>query len=405
MPAKRALIFIFITVLLNSIGFGIILPVMPSLIVDITGEALHEAARIGGYLAFVYAFMQFFTAPIVGNLSDRFGRRPVLLVSLSIFAIDYLIMGFAPTIAWLFVGRIIAGMTATSFGIANAYIADLFPPEERAQNFGLMGAAFGAGFILGPVIGGFLGDFGPRVPFFATAAIGILNVVFGFFVLPESLDKAKRRPFEVGRANPLGALRELSKYPLVVALLAAVFLYNFAHDSLPAVWSFYVIERYDWTPRDVGFSLGAVGICMMFVQGVVIRPVIPRFGAERVAIFGLLVSAVSFFGYAFASSGWMIYLWIVIGAGAGLIGPAVNSIMSAQIPANAQGELQGAIGSVTSLTYVLSPPVMTQLFAYFSSPSAPVYFPGAAYFLAGVVVLMGLAVFVRTIRRRIAAAA
>lgn len=376
--------FVFVTVLLNSIGFGIILPVLPELIVDITGDPLHEAARYGGWLAFAYASMQFMFSPLAGNLSDRFGRRPVLLVSLFVFGVDYLIMGLAPTLAWLFVGRIIAGTSATSFGIANACIADLFPSEKRAQNFGLIGAAFGVGFILGPVIGGFLGEFGPRTPFFVTAGIAFANALFGLFAIPETLKEEDRRPFRFARANPLGAFRQVGRFPVVTGILGAYFLYMLAHDSLPAIWAFYTMDRYGWGPRDVGFSLGVVGVCMLVVQGFLIRKIIPLLGSKRTAYVGLALTIVAFFGYALSPAGWVMYIWIVVGAGSGLIMPAMNGIMSRQLPANAQGELQGILGSVASSTFIISPVVMTQLFAYFSSPEAPVYFPGAAFALAGV---------------------
>ena len=381
---RWAVTFVFITVLLNSIGFGIILPVLPELIVDITGDPVHEAARYGGWLAFAYASMQFIFSPLAGNLSDRFGRRPVLLVSLFVFGVDYLIMGLAPTIAWLFLGRIIAGTSATSFGIANACIADLFPPEKRAQNFGLIGAAFGVGFILGPVIGGFLGEFGPRMPFFVTAGIAFANALFGLFAIPETLKEEDRRPFRFARANPLGAFRQVGRFPVVTGILGAYFLYMLAHDSLPAIWAFYTMDRYGWGPRDVGFSLGVVGVCMLVVQGFLIRKIIPLLGSKRTAYVGLALTIVAFFGYALSPVGWAMYIWIVVGAGSGLIMPAMNGIMSRQLPANAQGELQGILGSVASSTFIISPVVMTQLFAYFSSSAAPVYFPGAAFALAGV---------------------
>ena len=376
--------FIFVTVLLNSIGFGIILPVLPELIVDITGDPVHEAARYGGWLAFAYASMQFVFSPMAGSLSDRFGRRPVLLVSLFVFGVDYLIMGLAPTLAWLFVGRLIAGTSGATYGIANACIADLFPPDKRAQNFGLIGAAFGVGFILGPVIGGFLGEFGPRTPFFVTAGIAFANALFGWLVIPETLKEEDRRPFRFARANPLGAFRQMGRFPVVAGILGAYFLYMMAHDSLPAVWAFYTMDRYGWGPRDVGFSLGVVGVCMLVVQGFLIRKIIPLWGSKRTAYVGLTLATVAFFGYALSPVGWAMYIWIAVGAGSGLIIPAMNGIMSRQIPANAQGELQGLLGSVASSTFIFSPVMMTQLFAYFSSPVAPVYFPGAAFALAGV---------------------
>lgn len=398
--ANRAVAFILVTVLLNSVGFGIVMPVLPELIVDVTGDPLHDAARHAGWLAFVYALMQFFCAPLAGNLSDRFGRRPVLLVSLFVFGLDYLIMGFAPTLAWLYVGRLVAGMSATSFAIANACVADLFPPEKRAQNFGLMGAAFGVGFILGPVVGGFLGEFGPRTPFFATAAIAFANVAFGWLAVPETLAPEHRRPFRAARANPLGAFRQMARAPLVIGILGAYFLYMTAQNSLPVTWAFFSMERYGWGPREVGVSLGAVGVCMLVVQGFVIRRAIPAWGPERCASAGLALAGVSLLGYALLSpAGWMLYVWIVVGSGAGLVMPALTGVMSRHVTSDAQGELQGAIGSVASATSVVSPPVMTQLFAWFTSPAAPVYFPGAAFALAGVLVFASLFIVRRTLAR------
>jgi DHA1 family tetracycline resistance protein-like MFS transporter len=396
---KAALSFIFITLLLDSIGFGIILPVMPELIMDVTGEPIEQAARYGGWLLFLYALMQFFAAPIMGNLSDRFGRRPVLLISLTAFGLDYMLMGFAPSLMWLVIGRIIAGISASTYGIANAYIADVFPPEERAQQFGLMGAAFGAGFIIGPVLGGLLGELGPRVPFFATAGLAFCNALFGLMVLPETLKKENRRPFELSRAHPVGAITQLARYPLVIGLVGANFIYLLGHHSLPAIWSYYTIEKFAWTPSDIGISLGAVGVFMLIVQAYLIRLAIPRFGPEKTAYFGLAMCAASFFGYALAPVGWVMYVFIVIGAAQGFVGPAVQGIMSARIPANSQGELQGAIGSISSLAAIIGPPFMTQTFAFFSGSAAPVYFPGAAFFAAGMLTLLSLAVYLRVIGR------
>ena len=397
MRPKLALSFIFVVVLLDSIGFGIIMPVLPQLIMDVTGEPLTAAARYGGWLMFVYAAMQFFSAPVLGNLSDRFGRRPVLLLSLVAMGADYLLMGWAPTLIWLFVGRFIAGVSAGTYGIANAFIADTFEPDDRAKNFALMGAAFGVGFIVGPVIGGFLGEYGPRAPFYAAAGLAFVNLIYGYFVLPESLKPENRRPFEIRRANPLGTLNQLWKYPVVIGLVFAYFFYMLGHHSLPAVWSYFVMEKFAWTTREIGFSLGAVGVCMIFVQVYLIRVFLDKYGQERTAFIGLIVTILSFIGYAFIPYGWMMYVVIAVGAGQGFIGPSVQGLMSARIPADSQGELQGALGSMSSLVSILSPPFMTQTFAYFSGGGAPIYFPGAPFLAAAFFTLMGLLLLVKTL--------
>ena len=397
MRPKHALAFIFITVLLDSIGFGIIMPVLPQLIMDVSSEPLSSAAQYGGWLMFVYAAMQFFSAPVLGNLSDRFGRRPVLLLSLLLMGGDYLLMGWAPSIAWLFVGRFIAGISASTYGIANAFIADTFPPEERAKNFALMGAAFGTGFIVGPVIGGFLGEFGPRAPFYAAAGLAFANVLYGLLVLPESLRPENRRRFEWKRANPFGAFNQLWRYPMVMGLVFAYFFYMIGHHSLPSVWSYFAIEKFSWSPTEIGFSLAAVGVCMIFVQTYLIRRFLARYGSERTAYIGLVMTLISFLGYAFIPFGWMMYIVILVGAAQGFVGPSLQGLMSKQVPADSQGELQGALGSMASLVSILSPPFMTQTFAWFSAASAPVYFPGAPFLAAAVFTLLGLVVMVRAI--------
>ena len=397
MRPKHALAFIFVTVLLDSIGFGIIMPVLPQLIMDVSSEPLSSAAQYGGWLMFVYAAMQFFSAPVLGNLSDRFGRRPVLLLSLLLMGGDYLLMGWAPSIAWLFVGRFIAGISASTYGIANAFIADTFPPEERAKNFALMGAAFGTGFIVGPVIGGLLGEFGPRAPFYAAAALAFANVLYGLLVLPESLKPENRRRFEWKRANPLGAFNQLWRYPMVMGLVFAYFFYMIGHHSLPSVWSYFAIEKFGWSPTEIGFSLAAVGVCMIFVQTYLIRRFLARYGSERTAYIGLVMTLISFLGYAFIPFGWMMYIVILVGAAQGFVGPSLQGLMSKQVPADSQGELQGALGSMASLVSILSPPFMTQTFAWFSAASAPVYFPGAPFLAAAFFTLLGLVVMVRAI--------
>lgn len=392
--------FIFVTVLLDSIGFGIIMPVVPQLIMDISGDTLTGAARTSGLLMFAFAGMQFVASPVLGNLSDRYGRRPVLLCSLLAMVCNYLLMGWAPTLFWLFIGRIIGGVSASTYGIAMAYVADTFAPEKRAQYFALLGAGFGLGFIIGPAIGGFLGEYGTRMPFYAAACLTAINMVYGYFILPESLKSDNRRAFSMARANPLGALNQLRKYPGVMALVLVYFTYMLGHFSLPSIWAFFTIEKFNWSPRDIGFSLSAIGVAMIVVQAFLIRRVLPIWGPTKTAVVGLVATSLSFVLYAFAPYGWMMYPIIAVGALQGFVVPSVQSIMSARVPSNAQGELQGAIGSMSGLVAILSPPFMTQLFAYFSSDESVVYFPGAPFIASAIFTLLALTLLLRTVTRQ-----
>jgi MFS transporter, DHA1 family, tetracycline resistance protein len=396
---RGALAFIFITVLVDSVGFGIILPVLPQLIMELTGLSIERAAPYGGLLAAVYALTQFFCAPVLGNLSDHFGRRPVILFSLFALGCDYLIMGSAPVIAWLFVGRIVAGIAGASFTPAYAYVADVTEPEKRAQSFGLMGAAFGLGFIIGPAIGGFLGALGPRAPFFTAGAIALANTVFGYFALPESLPPSARRPFHWARANPLGTLRQVRRYPVVAWMIGALFLWQLGHQVLPTTWAFYTISKFHWTSRQVGLSLTWVGLLMALAQGVLTRVLIPWLGGERrAALLGMAAAVCAYLGYAFATEGWMIYAVALATFVFALSYPSMNSLASRNTPADAQGELQGAVASSYSLSSILGPPLMTQVFGYFSSGAAPVRFPGAAFVTAALLTLGSTALLLRALR-------
>lgn len=396
-PSRHALTFIFITVLIDTIGFGIVIPVLPQLIVELTGGPVNEAARIGGWLAFAYAITQFGFGPVMGNLSDRFGRRPVLLASLLAFAVDYMLMGLAPTLTLLFVGRVIAGVTGASYSTAYAYIADISPPEKRAQNFGLTGMAFGLGFIVGPAIGGLVGEhFGTRAPFFVAGGLALINAAYGWFILPESLPPERRRAFDIRRANPIGTLIQLRRYqPVVLSLAMALFTWQLGHQVLQGSWSFYTIYRFDWTPAMVGMSLAAVGLTAAIVQGGLVRVIIPKIGERRAVMLGMFSGLAGYLVYAFATQGWMMYAGIVVAAFSGLAYPSMNALMSQQVEPNAQGELQGAVSSLLSLATIIGPPMMTQLFAYFSGPEAPVHLPGAAFLMAATLTVASLLLFRR----------
>jgi MFS transporter, DHA1 family, tetracycline resistance protein len=389
---QAALGFIFVTILIDVIGFGIIIPVVPKLIMELGHTDISNASRWGGWLTFAYAAMQFLCAPLLGNLSDRYGRRPILLFSLFGFGIDYLLTGFAPTLTWLFIGRAIAGMTGASFTTATAYIADISTPEKRAQNFGLVGAAFGMGFIIGPVSGGLLGSFGPRVPFFVAAGLTLLNWLYGFFILPESLPKENRRQFQWARANPLGSLKQFQKYPAIGGLILSFGLVYLASHAVQSAWGFYTIEKFNWKESDIGISLGVVGVCVGLVQGLLIRKTIPALGQERSVYIGLLLYAAGMILFAVASQGWMMYAFTAIYCLGGLCGPALQGIISNHVPADEQGELQGGLTSVISLTAIIGPLMMTQLFSYFTSKKAPVQYPGAP-FIAGAILMMASALF------------
>jgi DHA1 family tetracycline resistance protein-like MFS transporter len=397
---RGALLFIFILVLVDAIGFGIVLPVLPRLIMQLTSVGIDRAARDGGWLSFVYALMQFFCAPVLGNLSDRFGRRPVLLFAVLALGVDYLIMGLAPTIGWLFLGRAIAGMAGASFTPAYAYVADITAPGARAQNFGLMSAAFGIGFILGPAIGGLLGSFGPRAPFFAAGVLALANFAFGCFALPESLPGARRRPFQWTRANPLGTLEQMRRYPVVLLTLVALFLWQLAHQVLPGTWAFYTIAKFHWTSVQVGASLAFVGALMALAQGVLVRVLIPWLGGDRrAATVGMAAAVLAYVGYALATRGWMMYVVALTTFFVALTYPSINALASRQIPANAQGELQGAVASLQSLSAIIGPPLMTQIFSRFSDPAATVYFPGAAFLTAAALTVGCALLFLRAMRR------
>jgi MFS transporter, DHA1 family, tetracycline resistance protein len=384
---SAAIGFIFITLLIDITGWGIIIPVIPKLIEQLIHGDISVASKYGGWLTFAYAITQFVCAPVLGNLSDKYGRRPVLLFSLFGFGIDYLFLSFAPTIEWLFVGRIIAGVTGASFTTATAYIADISTNENRAQNFGMVGAAFGLGFIIGPVIGGLLGQFGPRVPFYAAAGLCLLNWLYGYFVLPESLSKDHRRPFSWKRANPVGSLLHLRKYPALGGLIIAVILVYIAAHAVQSNWSYFTMYRFNWTAKMVGISLGVVGLLVGAVQGGLIRIVNPILGNKRSIYFGLLLYAVGMLLFTFATQSWMMFVFLVPYCLGGIAGPALQSTISGHVPANEQGELQGALASLMSATSIIGPPLMTNLFYYFTQKNAPIHFPGAPFLLGSILLL------------------
>ena len=394
-PMRRALAFIFVTVLIDSIGFGIVIPVFPGLIMQLTGRDIAAAAPISGWLGLGYALMQFVFAPVVGALSDRFGRRPVLLASLLAFGLDYIAMAFAPTLAWLFAARLVAGITGATFGTAYAYIADVSPPEKRAANFGITGMGFGLGFIIGPALGGLLAHYGTRIPFMVAAGLALLNVAYGFFILPESLKPELRRAFDWRRANPVGALLRLKRYsPVVLTLAAVTFLWVVGFQALPITWNYYSIAKFGWSADEVGYSLAAVGLVSVIMQGFVARWLLPRLGERRAIVAGALSGIGAYLIYAFARTGWQAYAGIAVGALSGLVYQSLQALMSKEVGASEQGELQGAISSVYSVAAVIGPVAMTQIFAHFAAADAPVRFPGAPFILAAILSAATLAVFV-----------
>ncbi|MDX1409042.1 MAG: TCR/Tet family MFS transporter, partial [Saprospiraceae bacterium] len=376
------------------------IPVMPEFIMELTGADVSTASRYGGWLLFSYAIMQFLFAPVLGNLSDQYGRRPVLLLSLLGFAVDYLIQGFALTIGWLFIGRIIAGICGSSFTTASAYIADVSAPEDRAKNFGMIGLAFGLGFILGPMLGGFLGEWGIRVPFFVAAALAFANAAYGYFILPESLPPADRRPFELRRANPVGSLLHLRKYPAVKGLVATLVLVYIAAHAVQSNWTYFTKEVFDWSEWMIGLSLGVVGLLVGAVQGGLIRVVNPWLGNARCIYAGLLLYSLGMFLFAFASASWMMFAFLIPYCLGGIAGPALRAIISNQVPANEQGELQGALTSLISVTSIIGPPLMTNLFAWFTDGTVSLYFPGVSFFLAGILMLASAGFAYQTLRRQ-----
>lgn len=391
---RHALVFVTMTVFIDTVGFGIIMPVLPQFLMQLTNGTLSQASSTAGLLVMCYAALQFIFAPIIGNLSDRFGRRPVLLISLAMYAVNYLIAGLATTLWVLFIGRILTGATSATHSAANALIADVSPPQERAQNFGLLGVAIGMGFIVGPTLGGLLGEINIRLPFFAAAGLAALNTLYGYFVLRETLPTSQFRKFEWKRANPLGMLAHLAKYPALIGLVIVMFIYNIGHHVYPSNWSFYTIEKFDWTPFDIGLSMALVGLLMAFVQGYLIRIVIPKWGAQKTALVGFLAAFFAYAGIATAQTTISLYAWCFMSAFAGLVGPSISSIMSNQVSQNEQGELQGIIASVGSVAAIIGPLMVTQSFSYFTSPTTPFYFPGVAFIIAAGLALVSIVIFI-----------
>jgi DHA1 family tetracycline resistance protein-like MFS transporter len=392
---KNAFFFVIVTVALDMLAFGLIIPVVPALIRELAHVTSEEATLWLGPLAATYAVMNFLFGPVMGALSDKFGRRPVLLASISTLAIDFLIMGFAHNIWLLFLGRALSGISGATYSTANAYIADVTTPGERGRAFGMIGAAFGFGFVFGPVIGGFLGEIDPRAPFFAGAGLALLNFLYGLIVLPESLDPDNRRAFDIRRANPLGAAKHFSELPHVGWFLIAAGIFMLAHTVFPSTWNVYSEIRYNWTPKEIGFSLGLVGIGAAVVQAGLMGLILDRIGTVKTALLGFGVNIVSLFAYAFASHGWMVYAIIPFGALGGVASPALNSLMSTVTPANAQGELQGASSSLNAMAMIIGPLTMNAVLFTFTHDGAPVHFAGAAFLLAGVLTLLSLAPFLR----------
>jgi DHA1 family tetracycline resistance protein-like MFS transporter len=391
---KPALVFIFITLFLDVLGVGLIVPILPKLVDQLAGGGITSAAYIYGTLTGLYSLMQFVFAPILGSLSDRFGRRPVILISLFGSGLDYFLMAWAPTLVWFFVGRILSGITGANFSAAAAYIADVSTKEKRAANFGIIGAAFGLGFICGPALGGWLGDYGLenygeaglRLPFYAAAVLTLLNWLYGFFILPESLKKENLRSFSWSRANPIGALKQLRKQTLVRGLSISYFISSIAHQVYPSIWVLYTAYRYKWGTDQTGYSLALVGLMAAIVQGGLTRIIIPKIGEKRAAIYGFGVMALSLIGYGLAPEGWMVYMIIIFGSLSGLSVPAIQGMISRTVGDDQQGEIQGALTSLQSVAGFVGPPVATGIFGFFVSEQTPVIIPGAPFFFSAVLV-------------------
>jgi DHA1 family tetracycline resistance protein-like MFS transporter len=399
-PKKQAALgFIFATLLIDVIGLAIIIPVIPKLIEHLIHGNVSQASGYSGWLTAAYASMQFLFSPFIGNLSDKYGRRPVLLLSLLGFGIDYLFLAFAPSIGWLFVGRIVAGITGASFTTASAYIADISSPEKRAANFGLIGVAFGLGFIIGPVIGGILGKYNVQYPFLAAAGLAFVNVIYGYFVLPESLAKENRRPLDLKRCSPWGSLIQLNKYKEVIGLAVSLFLVYFAVQSVQSVWTFYTIKKFNWNEDWVGYSLGMVGLMVAVVQGGLIRIILPKLGQKRSIWVGLLLYSFGLLLFAFASKGWMMFAILVPYCLGGIAGPALQGYMSTNVPANEQGELQGGLTSLMSLSSIFGPLLMTASFYYFTRPGSSFQFPGAPFVIGSVLMLLSALLAVNSLRK------
>jgi DHA1 family tetracycline resistance protein-like MFS transporter len=398
--SRHAVTFVMITVLLDMIGFGLIIPVLPGLIEQVGGVDLADAALIGGWMFFAFSFAQFAFSPLMGNLSDRYGRRPLLLLAIFGLFVDYLFSAWAPSIFWLFVGRAIAGLCGSSYVIANAYIADVTAPEDRAKAFGLMGAAFGIGFVVGPAIGGLLGEFGPRVPFYVAAAISAANFVYGWFVLPETLPPEKRRPFDWRRANPFGTFAVFARYKGVLPLCGVLFVFFFASSVYPAIWPFWGMAKFDWSVSMVGLTLAAFGIVAAFFQGVLIGPAVARFGDYRVALAGLCFAVIAAIGYGLVGTLAGVLVLLVIHGPEGFVHPMLTAIMSKAVPDDAQGELQGGISSVMNIAMLLGTVTFAQIFGHFMRPESAWQSPDVAFFVAGGVLALALMLFVATVRPR-----
>lgn len=400
MKRTPGLAFIFVTLLIDVLGVGLIIPILPKFIATLSGRGLSVGARDYGLLLGLYGLMQFGFAPVLGALSDRYGRRPVLLVALGMTGVEYVIQAMAPTLTWLYIGRILAGITGASFTTASAYIADVSPSDKRAQNFGLIGAAFGVGFIAGPALGGLLGSLGPRVPFWAAAGLSFINLLYGALILPESLRPENRRPFAWREANPVGILTVLGRYPVVKGMAWSLVASNLAVQALQSTWVLLMTSRFGWGPRQNGLSLAVVGVVALIFQVGLARVLLPRLGERRTVIVGLTVGAAEYLAYAFADRPWMIYAIMFAGGLSYLSGQATQGLLSRQVGDDAQGSLQGALTSLASLTGIVGPVVTTMLFSYFTRAGAPVKVPGISFFLASFLDIVAVLIAVRVLPRQ-----
>ncbi len=398
-PRKPALIFIFITLFLDVLGIGLVVPILPKLVEELAGGGVDHASFVFGWLVGLYALMQFLFAPVIGNLSDRFGRRPVILLSLLGSGLDYFLLAWAPTLPWFFLGRIVSGISGANFAAAAAYIADVSPPERRAANFGMIGAIAGLGFIFGPALGGWLGHYGLRVPFLAAGALTLANWLYGLLILPESLKPENRRPFDLRRANPVGALLGLRRHRLVFGLSISYFINSVAHQVYPSIWVLYTSYRYGWGTKQTGLSLALVGLMAVVVQGGLARVLLPKLGERRAALLAFSVMAVALVGYGLAPEGWMVYGIIVFGSLSGLAVPAVQGMISRSVADNEQGGIQGSLTGLQSVAGAIGPPLATAVFGFFISDKAPAIVPGAPFFFSSALTVTAAFLAARSFRK------